>query len=141
MPVLNGGAAGIKSMRDEAERLGAVIGSDLTKQADEFNDNLLRLSVVSSAAGRALAENLLPSLIQFSSEALIAIKNSDGLFDAFVRYGVMKSLNFKTPTESLAALNKEAQKLEDTISIGRGKTGDDERLRKVQQEIGYYTQL
>ena len=141
VPVLNGGAAGIKSMRDEAERLGAVIGSDLTKQADEFNDNLLRLSVVSSAAGRALAENLLPSLIQFSSEALIAIKNSDGLFDAFVRYGVMKSLNFKTPTESLAALNKEAQKLEDTISIGRGKTGDDERLRKVQQEIGYYTQL
>jgi hypothetical protein len=141
VPVLNGGAAGIKSMRDEAEKLGAVIGSDLTKQADEFNDNLLRLSVVSSAAGRALAENLLPFLIQFSSEALVAIKNSDGLLDAFVRYGVMKSLNFKTPTESLAALNKEAQKLEDTISIGRGKDGDNERLRRVQQEISYYTQL
>ena len=141
VPVLNQGAGGLESMRKEAEALGGIIDGNLTKQAAEFNDNLDRLSIVSSAAGRSIAAELLPFLTELSAQTLIAIKNSDGLLDSFLRYSVMKSLNFKTPTESLAALNKEAQALEDRISIGRGKSGDDEKLRRLQQEIGYYTDL
>lgn len=141
VPVLNQGAGGLESMRKEAEALGGIIDGKLTKQAAEFNDNMDRLAVVSSAAGRSIAAELVPFLTELSEQTLIAIKNSDGLLDSFLRYTVMKSLNFKTPTESLAALNKEAQALEDRISIGRGKSGDDEKLRRLQQEIGYYTDL
>jgi hypothetical protein len=141
VPVLNGGADGLAKMRKEAEQLGAIIGTDLSKQAAEFNDNLDRLSVVSGAAARSITSLMLPSLIEFSSELLVAIKNSDGLLDAFLRYGAGKSFNFKTPTESLAALNVEASKLEDRLSIGRGEKGDDERLRRLQQEISYYSTL
>ena len=141
VPVLNGGADGLAKMRKEAEQLGAIIGTDLSKQAAEFNDNLDRLSVVSGAAARSITSLMLPSLIEFSNELLVAIKNSDGLLDAFLRYGAGKSFNFKTPTESLAALNVEASKLEDRLSIGRGEKGDDERLRRLQQEISYYSTL
>jgi hypothetical protein len=142
-PALNEGAKGFKALREELEQLagGKANLDTLAKQADEFNDNLDKLAFFSKAASRNLVTDMIPALVDYSAQVLIAIRNSDGLLDAFMKYGVMKSFNFKTPTESLAALNKEAQSLEDRISIGRGKDGDADKLRGLQQQISYYNEL
>lgn len=44
IPMLNQGRAGLQEMREEAERLGIVIDSKTAKAAEDFNDNLTRLS-------------------------------------------------------------------------------------------------
>lgn len=43
LPLLNGGAAGIKELTDQAEKLGIVLSSQNVKDAEEFNDSLATL--------------------------------------------------------------------------------------------------
>lgn len=63
IPVLNGGAEGLRRMGDEAERLGAVISGDLANQAAEFNDRLDRLqTLLIEGIGNRVAAELLPTL-------------------------------------------------------------------------------
>lgn len=84
VPLLNGGAAGLEAMRKEAESLGAVIDSKLAKQAAEFNDNMDKLSVLSGAAAKMMAAQLLPSLNDTAEAFLEAAKQGKN-FEAIVR--------------------------------------------------------
>jgi len=110
VPILNGGAAGLKSMREEGEKLGAIIDGKLAKQADEFNDNLDRLKTVSAAAGIAIASDLLPWLTKLSEEFLVGIKNADGFGNALLAYGTLNP--FKNTAENLAVVRGEISKME-----------------------------
>ena len=139
VPLLNNGASGLKDMADEAARLGGIIDSKLARQAENFNDNIDRLSTVSGAAGRSIANDMLPALVRLSSELLAGIKNSDGFLDALVKYGLTNP--FKDQAERVRELNAEAAKLEDRISIGRGSAADEERLRSLNQQIAYYAEI
>jgi hypothetical protein len=49
IPLLNQGRDGIKSLTDEARRMGIVITDQTAKAAENFNDNLKRLSKVQEA--------------------------------------------------------------------------------------------
>lgn len=62
IPFLNQGADGLEALTEEARKLGLVLGSDAAKRAEEFNDNLERLSTSVAALGRDLANGLLPAL-------------------------------------------------------------------------------
>lgn len=69
IPILNGGADGLKRMGDEAQRLGAVISEDLAKQAAEFNDRLDRLkTLLIDGIGNRVAAELLPTLNALGAE-------------------------------------------------------------------------
>lgn len=84
VPLLNSGAAGLEAMRKEAESLGAVIDSKLAKQAAEFNDNMDKLSILSGAAAKIMAAQLLPSLNDTAEAFLEAAKQGKN-FDAIMR--------------------------------------------------------
>lgn len=62
IPLLNAGRDGLKAMGDEAEALGAVIGTKLAKDAEAFNDNLSRLQKASTTSGIAIGNTLIPAL-------------------------------------------------------------------------------
>lgn len=62
IPLLNQGAAGIALLRAEGEKLGAVFGGEVAKQAADFNDNLKRIQLNSEGARLAVAGELLPTL-------------------------------------------------------------------------------
>jgi len=141
IPLLNGGAAGFRDAATEARQLGVVMDEKLTKQSAELNDNLYRIRTAAEGARIALGSQLLPAVVSLSEEFVVARRNADGFIDAFLRYAVAKSFNFKTTSESLAAVTAEAAAIEDRMSIGRGKAGDEEKLRRLQQEIGYYSDL
>lgn len=73
IPMLNGGSKSIKDLGIELDKFGGVVTTKAAKESEEFNDNLTRLSVQSSALGKSVANALLPSMNSFV-ESLIAGK-------------------------------------------------------------------
>lgn len=72
IPLLNGGSKSLKDLGKEAEKLGIVIGSDFAKNAEEFNDNLHKLSL----AGQGLFVTLAGDLVKGLAEAAKAMSNA-----------------------------------------------------------------
>ena len=62
IPVLNGGSKAINDMADEAKRLGAVMSTEATAAADEFNDSLDMLLLRAKAATLEGIAPMLPLL-------------------------------------------------------------------------------
>lgn len=69
IPFLNEGAAGIKKLTDEADRLGITISGETAQAADDFNDRLSKLNSI-------LRGQLAASLTDF-------LTVSNGLLDSF----------------------------------------------------------
>lgn len=73
IPMLNGGSKAIKDAGYELDKFGAVVTAGGAKASEEFNDNLTRLTVLSSGAAESIANMLLPTMNNFV-ESLIAGK-------------------------------------------------------------------
>lgn len=69
IPLLNAGSAGISELTSEAQRLGLVLDSETGKAAEDFNDNITRLSSAWDGLTTQLAKSALPTLISIT-EAL-----------------------------------------------------------------------
>ena len=82
LPLLNQGKAGIEALKKEAEALGLVVSTQTGQAAEEFNDNLTRLSNVVSGVAARVAADLLPNL-----EAMTA-----SLFDSAKGAGVLDDI-------------------------------------------------
>lgn len=81
IPMLNEGRDGIKEMTDEAAELGLVISTDTAQAADQFNDNLTRLTSVKQGLTTMITARLLPALVNFTDMLTAAMKNTK-LMDA-----------------------------------------------------------
>lgn len=81
IPLLNQGSAGFKAARDELEKLGGAIGSDLAAKARQFEENLTRLSVAAGALKVLLAGSVIDTLVDTSNKLIEGAKNSS-LFSA-----------------------------------------------------------
>lgn len=141
VPILNGGAAGLKAMREEAASLGGIIDGKLAKQAAEFNDNMDKLSVLAGSAGKSIAGGLLPWLNKTAEAFLVAQKHSDGFFD---------SLRLKIPglqnVDAVGELTKvmaELEQIDYRISNGRSKNvaEDEKQLASLEKKASYYREL
>lgn len=85
IPLLNGGAAGLAEMRIEAERLGLVISGEAGRAAEEFNDNITRMSSAVRGAAIEAGAQLLPVLSDLSGQVVSMAKDPafrGGLADA-----------------------------------------------------------
>ena len=141
VPILNGGAAGLKSMREEAASLGGIIDGKLAKQAADFNDNMDKLAVLAGSAGKSIAGGLLPWLNKTAEAFLVAQKHSDGFFD---------SLRLKIPglqnVDSLGELSKvmeELERIDYRLSNGRSNNvaEDEKQLASLERKAAYYREL
>lgn len=79
IPLLNGGAESLRDLGDEAERFGVVIDTQTGKAAEEFNDNLTRLTVQAQGFGTQLAANLLPDLLSLERSFQDVSNQADGV--------------------------------------------------------------
>jgi hypothetical protein len=77
IPMLNGGAQGLRDMMMEAEQLGLVIDNRTAKAAELFNDNLTRMRKVFDGIVIKVTAEMLPAFVQFSQVMIDASKNSD----------------------------------------------------------------
>jgi len=62
IPFLNQGKTGIKELTDEAQRMGAVISTDMANQSAQFNDSMAKMGYAAKGAWNVLAGELLPTL-------------------------------------------------------------------------------
>ena len=141
VPILNGGADGLKKMREEATSLGGIIDGKLAKQAADFNDNMDKLSVLAGSAGKSIAGGLLPWLNKTAEAFLVAQKHSDGFFD---------SLRLKIPglqnVDAVGELSKvmaELEQIDYRLSNGRSKNvaEDEKQLAGLEKKAAYYREL
>lgn len=72
IPLLNGGSAAIKALKDEAEKMGLTISTDFAKQSEEFNDNITRMQV----SAQKLAITMGGEFVTGMSKAMTAMSNA-----------------------------------------------------------------
>lgn len=99
IPILNAGADGIRDMQHEARELGIEISTNTGRQAEQLNDNLLRLKGAVSGLGRSIAAELLPGLVKSTDDliswarvALVGSKQSAILSAVVSRLGTSLAL-------------------------------------------------
>lgn len=128
IPLLNGGSDGIKAAGDELERLGGVINKGMVKNATEFNDNMARLEVVGGAAGKAIANSVIPYINQLATEFMVAKNNGLGFMD-------MLSMTFRSTDyeKQLKQINDEINMVNQAWAFPLGASRD-ERLAALERQ-------
>jgi hypothetical protein len=77
IPLLNGGAAGLANMAEEARKAGQIITTETARAAEEFNDNLTRLHEQLQGIGKTIANPLIGNLARMTSQ-MLAAKDATG---------------------------------------------------------------
>lgn len=80
IPFLNQGSKGIAELTAEAEKLGLIMTGKTAKAAEEFNDNIKKLSLSTAALGRSIAADLIGPLAEYTRLMVEARKEGSGLF-------------------------------------------------------------
>ena len=89
IPLLNGGAASLKELTDEAARFGQVITDKVKNQAEAFNDNLARMQRTSKSVGIQLTAGMLPALAALSESFVDSATTGDGFISTGKDIGEM----------------------------------------------------
>ncbi len=79
IPLLNQGSAGLASAADEARRFGLIVSEETVKAAEEFNDNLKRLSAIMSGVVLQATAAVSNQLVTLSKLMLDIVNNSNGV--------------------------------------------------------------
>lgn len=82
IPFMNAGSKGIAAMMKEAKALGIVIDEQTAKKAEEFNDNLTRLSASVTGVAYAFGNRLMNALIPVVEGLVSLAKHSKKWIDA-----------------------------------------------------------
>jgi len=135
VPLLNGGAEGLRQMADESDRFGRTISGEQARRAAEFNDNLTRLQALAQGAGQSIGLALIPEMNRLAEEFLDGVRGSDGLLDALVTFGTINP--FRSTEGNLKLLREELARLQTELANPRwwrlndsGLTQDVERVQK-----------
>lgn len=70
LPLLEGGAAGLRDMTDEARRLGRTVSGETSAGAEKFLDTLTKLRATVTGLALRVTEALLPGLLALSERVL-----------------------------------------------------------------------
>ena len=103
IPMLNQGRDGIKSMTDEAARLGLQLSGETGKAAEAFNDNLTKVGQVMKGIAIQVVSNVLPAMRSLSERFFNAVNEGGamqrvvtiltGVFNGLIRVVVFVSEN------------------------------------------------
>ena len=77
VPMLNQGEKGFKALTEEAQRMGLIIGTDVTEGAGRLNDVLDRVVKTQQGMLTQLLAGMLPTLERASAEFELLAKNTD----------------------------------------------------------------
>jgi hypothetical protein len=110
IPLLNSGAKGLKDMADESDRLGNTISTSTAKAAEEFNDNITRLTTAMGGLARTIAGPVVEAMAKFTTSMLDAWKQGDTMFGMLER-------GFKrlTQANTIEGARKKVNELEEAM--------------------------
>lgn len=108
IPMLNGGSRGLAEMKDEAQKLGVIVGGDLAKKSEQFNDNLTRLNATLGATKIALAGGLIDQLNNLSAAMVESTKAAGGLWKGLM---LLDGADADNPVAGLERIEKKLESL------------------------------
>lgn len=79
LPLLNGGAEGLREMDEMARQLGLSLNEEAVEQAGAFNDTLDLLMLGTQGVARGVAAELLPTLTSLAGAFLTTMTKGDSL--------------------------------------------------------------
>lgn len=122
LPLLSGGAAGIRKFVDEAKSMGLVIGADSIKKADDVSDAWARLGLVAEKTGQRISVALIPALNDVTKlmESIAGIETPEQKLDRLQKtLKDLNSANFgggKVMTDRIKSLREEIARLQEDMS-------------------------
>lgn len=119
IPLLNGGAAGLRDAADEARRFGLIVSSDAAKAAEAFNDNLTRIQENARAVGIAIANDALPSIARFTAELQEGIRIFGNFGSAVFQLGTVNP--FRSLADNLKEVNREIAQAERELANSKAE--------------------
>lgn len=123
IPLLNGGRQGLEDARKELAGFGGVIGGDLAKKAEAFNDNITRLGFAFEALKVKLAGGLIDDLGRLAQKFVDAASKGDLLsttLKEIVTFSpalALKNMLAGPGEGELAGLQKRAASLREAIKL------------------------
>ncbi len=133
IPMLNKGRDGLKEQADELERLGGVVMPDAAKRSAEFKDNVDRLSTAMGGFGKIIANEILPTLTEYTNQILLATKHQLTFMDKL-------KLGLTNPFGNVADEIKSLREEYDTLMrIGFGP--DSPEAQSVKRREAYLKEL
>lgn len=72
IPLLNAGSQGIKEATDQAQAFGTVVTKEAAQAAEDFNDNLTRLTEAGRGLVTQIVSNILPTLVDVTNQFVAA---------------------------------------------------------------------
>lgn len=139
IPLLNQGSEALRGLIAEGQRLNPVT-TEMAKQADQFNDDLAKLSMQFSGLGIAITKDALRPMTQITASMTDAAREG-GLLDA-VLVGLAQTWNALFTDDLLTRqqkITKELGKLREAMdapNVGKhGKDAISKRMIALQQEL------
>ncbi len=135
IPLLNGGKSGLAELRGEFRQLRGQITDENVKSAEQFNDNLTRLSVSVSGLTRGLSADLLESLVKITN-AMVEAAKAGGFFNGMVA-GLQTLLTGDDRHKANVALvdgTEELLRLQNALDRARDR-GDKATAARLEQRV------
>ena len=129
--LLTGEDGSFKSTQDALNELNRTLGSNQTQQAFQAYTSMLA--------------SIATKVVELSNQFVLGIKYADGFWDALFKYGTASP--FKSAEEQLSGLRKELKEAEADakkapwLKSDWGREQDAERIRGLQQQIGYWQEM
>lgn len=145
IPTLNQGAAGLKALQDEAEKLGLTLTDQAVKAAEEFNDNMSRLQGQLRGVGIEIGNALIPAISKLANEFLDARTAGLTWYESLLGIGLSNPL--KSAADQVKSLTKEIEDLQKAQreAAGVGSTfgglltpNYDQEIAKLEKLRTYY---
>ncbi len=141
IPFLNQGRAGIQQLREEAQRLGIVMSSDMAASAERFNDNMRAVKASADGMKISMANSMMPGLTNIAKAMKLAAEEGGFLTAVLVGIGgVMSELFTKSDEAQLRGVQKRLEDLRTEWTNIRNsppgfRGGMDKRLDRVQRDM------
>lgn len=137
LPFLNQGRDGLEELRKEAQRLGVAFDDEAGAAAEQFNDNLARISAVGRGVFYQIANAWLPTINRYAEGVFEASRQTGSWFRALsaVALGGIPA-SFTEFSEEIIKIENQIAKMDEAFAaFARGERVDDVALLGSTQSL------
>lgn len=143
IPLLRDNGKELKSLGDEAERMGIVMSDKAISSANEFSKNLSAMESLLKSVKIEIANELIPSINALSQEFLIGIKHAGSYGESLRLFGTINP--FRDVGGNIKAISSEIESLtaarERYVKSGSDTSSIDTALASERKRLEYLKEI
>lgn len=143
IPLLRDNGKELKSLGDEAERMGIIMSDKAISSANEFSKNLSTMESLLKSVKIEIANELIPSINALSQEFLIGIKHAGSYGESLRLFGTINP--FRDVGGNIKAISSEIESLtaarERYVKSGSDTSSIDTALASERKRLEYLKEI